>query len=137
MMKNSRGVCLNVSEPSDPRRILGILGERSAERHLAAAGMRILERGFRFRGGEVDLIAEDERELVFVEVKTRASRGFGLPADAVTLSKQRKILQAASFYLKSRGAWQHPCRFDVVSVWVAEGKVTRVEHLRDAFRARG
>ena len=134
-MRSFSGGCLILSEPSDPRRITGILGEKAAERHLAAGGMRILKRGFRFRGGEVDLIAKDDRELVFVEVKTRTPGDFGHPAEAVTFAKRRKILQAASMYLKSRGAWQHPCRFDVISVWVEGHKVTRLEHVRDAFRA--
>ena len=97
--------------------------------------MSILERGFRFRGGEIDLIAREGCELVFVEVKTRTSGEFGDPVEAVTPSKRRRLLQAASFYLKIRGAWQHPCRFDVICVRLEKDGTTRVEHLRDAFRA--
>ena len=114
MMRNSERFGRAVSEPGDPRRSTGILGEAVAERHLRSAGMRILARGFRFRGGEIDLIAQDGEDLVFVEVKTRTTEEFGSPAESVTPAKRRKLVQAASFYLQSRGACQHPCRFDVI-----------------------
>jgi len=135
-MKSSNLRC-DVSEPVDPRRLVGDQGERSAERYLQRLGMRILERGYRFRGGEIDLVARDGAELVFVEVKTRTSRDFGDPSEAVTARKRRRIIHAASCYLKAHGAWQHPCRFDVVSVHLETNGQVLVEHLRDAFRAEG
>jgi putative endonuclease len=99
--------------------------------------MGIVARGFRFRGGEIDLIARDGEELVFVEVKTRTSEDFGNPAESVTRAKRRKLLQAASFYLQTRGILQHPCRFDVILVRLGRDGGSRLEHLRDAFRSEG
>ena len=120
---------------SDPRRRTGNLGERAAEKYLRDAGMGIVDRGYRFRGGEIDLIVRDGTELVFVEVKTRTSQEFGNPAEAVTRAKRRKLLQAASSYLQSRGMMQHPCRFDVISILLGSDGSSRLEHLRDAFRS--
>jgi putative endonuclease len=135
MMRSSREAGSGVSIPADPRRRRGNLGERKAERHLRAAGMGIEARGFRFRGGEIDLIARDGDELVFVEVKTRTSEDFGNPAESVTRAKRRRLLQAASFYLQSRGLMQQPCRFDVVAIRLESDGSSKLEHLKDAFRA--
>src|SRR5215471_16594282 len=118
----------------DPRRVLGNHGERTAERHLRQAGMGIVAKGFRYRGGEIDLIARDGSELVFVEVKTRTSIDFGNPEDSITRGKRRKLLRTATYYLQSHGILHHPCRFDVISIRIdAQGK-SLLEHLRDAFR---
>ena len=134
MTRSSSEAGPGVSEPADPRRRRGDLGERAAERHLRAAGMEIVARGVRFKGGEIDLIARDGEELVFVEVKTRTSEDFGNPAESVTRSKRRKLLQAASFYLQSRGIMQHPCRFDVIAIRLGRDGSSTLEHLQDAFR---
>jgi putative endonuclease len=125
------------SERVDPRRLKGSRGEEAAECYLRRAGMKVVERGFRFRGGEIDLIAREGEEWVFVEVKTRTSEDFGSPAESVTPRKRRKILLAASSFLQSRGAWDQPCRFDVISIRLAVDGALRLEHLRDAFRADG
>jgi putative endonuclease len=97
--------------------------------------MGIVARGFRFRGGEIDLIARDGEELVFVEVKTRSSEDFGNPVESVTRGKRRKLIQAASFYLQSRGILQHPCRFDVISIRLGSDGTSKLEHLQDAFQS--
>jgi putative endonuclease len=107
--------------------------ERFAERELAAAGYRVLERNFRLRSGEIDFVAEDSGVLCFVEVKGRSGSGFGRPADAVTSEKQRRIFRAAQVYLRRRGLGDVPCRFDVVTI-DESGDKPRVEILRDAFR---
>src|SRR5215469_6765798 len=78
------------------RRGIGHDWEREAERALVAEGFRIVERNFRTREGEIDLIARDAETLCFVEVKGRASRAFGGPAEAVTLEKQRRVARAAA-----------------------------------------
>jgi putative endonuclease len=124
-----------LSEPADPRRSLGNWGERLAENHLARNGIRILERGFRVRSGEIDLIGEEHGELVFVEVRTRSSARFGDPLETVRDGKRRRILRAASCYLQSRSAWHRPCRFDLVAVRKGPSGSVEVEHIRDAFRA--
>ncbi|MCD7908099.1 MAG: YraN family protein [Clostridium sp.] len=91
--------------------------EALAADYLTGRGYRVLERNFRCRQGEIDLIARDGRYLVFVEVKYRSSLSKGAPAEAVGPLKQKRIRQAAAFYLYSRGLpFDTPCRFDVVSI---------------------
>jgi len=124
-----------LAERAARRRSLGERGEEVAARHLAAKGLQILERGFRVRCGEIDLIAREGEELVFVEVKTRSTTGCGDPLEAVTEAKRRRILRAASLYLQSTGAWDHPCRFDLVAVRLGPGGAEEVEHVRAAFQA--
>jgi putative endonuclease len=116
------------------RRILGHSGERAAERYLIGQGFRILERGLRSPLGELDLIALDGRQIVFVEVKSRANLDAGHPAEAVDLSKQHKLTTLALAYLKKHGLLEHSARFDVVAIiWPEESKQPRIEHFRNAF----
>lgn len=117
------------------RRGTGYDWEREAERALVAARYRILDRNFRTRRGEIDLIAEENGTLCFVEVKGRSGRSFGGPAEAITLEKQRRILGAAQAYLARAGRAERLCRFDVVCVDAQESEPSRrVTILRDAFR---
>ena len=81
---------------------------------------------------EIDLIAEENGVLCFIEVKGRRGTGFGTPAEAVTLEKQRRIARAAEEYLAARRLGSPPCRFDVVAILESEGG-TEVTILRDAF----
>src|SRR5438093_13037216 len=97
------------------RSVLGEEGERAASRFLEARGYRILERNYRTRRGEIDLIAEDGRILVFVEVKVRLDDRFGGPAAAITRAKQARIARLAEQYLACRRVGDRPCRFDVRS----------------------
>ncbi len=83
---------------------------------LQARGYCILERNFRCRYGEIDLVAEHEGELVFIEVKTRRGTSFGRPEEAVTFRKQQKILEVAAFYLDMHHCSQRAWRIDVVAV---------------------
>jgi putative endonuclease len=116
------------------RRGLGHDWERDAERALLAERYRILERNYRTRDGEIDLIADDAGVLCFVEVKGRRSGAFGSPAEAVTLEKQRRIARAAQVYLNHSRQSSRTCRFDVVCVDARDGDPGRVTILRDAFR---
>ncbi len=106
---------------SAARQGLGKLGERLAAERLLGCGYRILERNFRCRYGEIDLIAEDEHDLIFVEVKTRRGDAFGRPEEAVTLRKQRKIVQVASYYLDLHACSERSWRIDVVAVQLSLG----------------
>lgn len=107
--------------------------ERLAARRLRSAGYTIRERNFRGRAGEIDLVAEEGGVLCFVEVKGRSGTGFGLPAEAVTTEKQRRIARAAQEYLRRRRLpASTPCRFDVVAVLDA-GRRAEVTIFRDAF----
>jgi putative endonuclease len=117
---------------------LGYLGERAAERFLKHKDYRIVARGLRWRGGELDLVAVDNRTVVFVEVKTRRGERFGRPADAVDTKKQQRITRAALYFLKRHGLLEHHCRFDVVAVtWPAGMKKPSIEHYQNAFEATG
>ena len=109
--------------------------ERVAERELVARGYRILERNYAPgpREAELDLIAEENGVICFVEVKGRASTAFGSPAEAVTAEKRRRVARAARAWLARRRAPPPSCRFDVVCVTAADGR-TEVEIIRDAFR---
>lgn len=82
--------------------------------------------------GQLDLVAQDGRTLVFVEVKTRAGTGFGLPQEAVGRHKIRKLRQLAQLYLKRR-PYSGPLRFDVVGIIVSDGRVQRIDHIKNAI----
>jgi putative endonuclease len=112
----------------------GRAGEAAAARHLEAIGHRVLERGYRTRDGEIDLVTRDGDTIVFVEVKTRSGTAHGRPAEAVDRRKQGRILRAARLWLHRHGATDSPCRFDVVEVLSRPGAPDLLEHLPDAFR---
>jgi putative endonuclease len=98
------------------RQGLGRTGERLAAESLLSKGYHILERNFRCRRGEIDLVAEDEQDLIFVEVKTRRGVSFGLPEDALTVYKRRKLVEVASYYLDLHTCSDRSWRIDVVAV---------------------
>lgn len=119
---------------TDARRLTARIGEGAAALCLAAKGYRIVERNWRCPLGEVDLICRDGETLVFVEVKTRHSSAAGTPEEAVTPSKQARLVRLAQAYLARLGGEPPPCRFDVVAV-DRSGAVPRLRHLKSAFRA--
>src|SRR5438128_11261618 len=110
---------------------LGISGEALAENHLRGLGYEIVGRDIRTPLGQLDLVATDGATLVFVEVKTRAGHGFGLPQEAVDARKIRKLRQLARDYLKLR-PHRGAVRFDVVGLTVTNGRLTRVAHIKHA-----
>lgn len=101
---------------NNARQMLGRKGEQMAAQALRERGYRIVEQNFRCRYGEIDLIAEEQDDLVFVEVKTRRGTAFGRPEEAVTLAKRRKLAEVASYYLDARNAGDRPWRIDVVAI---------------------
>lgn len=116
-------------------RLLGDRGEREASRYLRRQGLRVLTRGYRTTAGEIDLIARDGDTLVFVEVKTRRS---GVPAEAVTSAKQRRLTLAALHFLNRHHLLECRCRFDVVSiVWTDCRQSPQIEHIINAHKAIG
>ena len=99
---------------------LGDWGEDLAADYLRRRGYEILERQYRCRWGEIDLIAwAPEGVLCFVEVKARSGTGFSAPREAVTAAKQRRLRNAASWYLAQTGQDGCLCRFDVAEVWAS------------------
>ena len=112
------------------RREIGCGYEDAAASYLAEKGYRIVERNFRRRQGEIDLIARDGRYLVFVEVKYRKGRSSGTPLEAVSPLKQRQISKIALFYLnRYKLGEDQPIRFDVVGI--SPGGITHVENAFD------
>jgi len=116
---------------------IGKRGETLAAGYLSRLGYVIRERNFHSRRGEIDLVALDGEELVFVEVRYRSSSGHGSPLETVDLRKRRKIVSAARFYLIRRGVGDVPCRFDVIALSPEKGGTVRVEHHRNAFDRDG
>ena len=119
----------------DRRQSLGKLGENLACTALERRGYAILARRYRTRLGEIDIVARDGATIVFIEVKARAGDEFGGAAAAVTAWKQRRIALMAVDYVARHRLENRPCRFDVVTVDVAEGKPPRVEIYTHAFDA--
>jgi putative endonuclease len=117
---------------------VGRYGEQVAVDHLEAAGLSILARNWRCREGEIDIVARDGTDLVFVEVKTRSSLAFGSPAEAVDRTKSARIRQLALRWLMAQRETGAPefwsaLRFDVVAV-VRNGPAgLQVVHLKAAF----
>lgn len=105
--------------------------EDAAAQYLARQGLRVRERNFRCRFGEIDLIAEDGNTVVFVEVRQRSSAAFGGALASINAAKQARLVRTAQFYLAQHGA-EHPCRFDVV---LLDGEA-QMQWLRDAFQPR-
>lgn len=114
---------------------IGRMGEDAAAKALKKNGYGIVAKNFRCRFGEIDIIAKDGKTLVFVEVKTRASDAFGTPGASVDARKQQRIITASSIYMHENGLDEAQVRFDVVGVDTSNGKVSRVEIIRDAFGA--
>lgn len=113
---------------------LGAAGERLAAQALAARGYQIVASNWRCAYGELDVIAQDGAELVFVEVKTRRGAASGAPEEAITAAKRRKLLAAAQTYLGEVGAEDRPYRFDVVAVDLApDGRLRAVRLYRRAI----
>ena len=108
---------------------LGRSGEEAAADYLQSLGWRIVERNFRTGSGEIDLIADDGRTVVFVEVKTRSSIQHGLPAEAVGPQKAQRLLRAAARYLSQTEQWHRPCRFDIIAI-VGRPPQCTLYHLR-------
>lgn len=110
----------------------GKAGEDLAATFLECNGFKILERNYRFERGEIDLIAEESDELVFIEVKARSSTVFGSPEDAVTEEKQEQVRAVADGYLFEHDIDNRPCRFDVIAIEFKYGKA-EIRHIRDSF----
>lgn len=114
--------------------LLGHYGEDKACSYLETNNYKIIERNFRCRQGEIDIIAKDfkKNELVFVEVKTRISSNFGRPAQAVTYVKQRHIFNVAKYYIYLNSIKNINIRFDVIEIYVKESQF-KINHIKQIF----
>jgi putative endonuclease len=115
------------------KQLFGKKGEQAAERYLRKKGYVVVERNYRCALGEVDLIVLHGRVIVFVEVKTRSGDRFGTPLEAVERRKQRKMIQAAQYFLSHKRLDHRDARFDVVGIsW--PGREPVIEHVENAFQ---
>lgn len=105
------------------RQALGAQGEQLAASHYEALGYRVVARNWRCREGELDLVLRGDGVLVFAEVKTRSSDRFGIPAEAVTPAKQRRIRRLGQRFCAETGERARTLRFDVVSILRGEIEV--------------
>ncbi len=113
---------------------LGARGERLAADYLARAGCRVVEQNVRLPQGELDLVVEEDDELVFVEVKTRAYDD-PTPEEQVNPTKHHQLTKAAKFYLTRYGVPQPPARFDVIAIIWPQGREPQIRHTPNAFGA--
>ncbi|ACM19853.1 protein of unknown function UPF0102 [Geotalea daltonii FRC-32] len=120
-------------EGKNDNKTLGEVGEAIAVTFLKGLHFSILERNFRCKCGEIDIIARDGRTLVFVEVKTRKNTAFGVPQLAVTPFKQRQISKAALTWLAQKKMQDAAARFDVIAILQPDHAVPEIEHIKDAF----
>lgn len=112
----------------------GAAGEELAAEHLLRCGYILLERNYRSKGGEVDIIAKDRDGcIVFVEVKARRSLAYGVPQLAVTSRKQRQISKGALTWLSKNRLHDRSARFDVIAVLLHDGRAHELEHITNAF----
>ncbi len=123
--------------PPEARKAQGDAAEERACRHLERSGLTIVERNFRTRGGEIDIIARKGEVLVFVEVRSREVPDFGTPEESVTPAKRRRIVAAARHYLSKvpSSSWRE-ARFDVIAI-EGSGDDAALRHYQAAFDAKG
>ncbi len=108
--------------------------ERAAADYLSTVGMEILDKNYRCPRGEIDLIAKDGRTVVFVEVRSRRSEGFGSPEESITHSKRSRLIRVAQRYIKEHRLYGCVARFDVVAVrW--DGDNPQINWMINAFEA--
>lgn len=120
---------------SEARINLGKQGEELAASYLKNLGFSVLERNYRQKTGEIDIIARDGDCLVFVEVKTRKGLLFGQPFEAVTTKKQGQLSRVALDYLSRNKLLDQPARFDVVSILLPDNGKADIEHLANCFES--
>lgn len=118
---------------ADERRSTGSRGEDAAAAYLERSGMSIVDRNWRTRSGEIDIIALDDRTLVLCEVKTRKTVAKGTPEEAITAAKQRRYKRLAAEYLQHAGLLDVDVRFDVISILVIADDRALLRHHRAAF----
>lgn len=110
---------------------IGKHGEDVACEYLQENGYKILERNYRIRGGEIDIICKDGDYLVFVEVKTRWSHEYGLPVESITPWKIKHLLKTAQFYLMKIDWGDGPYRLDFISIDYADSEIPKIELIKN------
>ena len=111
------------------RHEIGKIGEEIAVKYLENLGYTIIERNFLSTQGEIDIVAKDKKELVFIEVKTRTNMQFGRPAEAVNQPKQKHLIGSAKYYLYSKQLENEFVRIDVIEVYLTKNSA-RINHIK-------
>jgi|APSaa5957512622_1039677.scaffolds.fasta_scaffold179929_1 putative endonuclease len=124
----------NKIKGTDNRKQFGKQGEIQSISYLKKQGFKILETNYRIRMAEIDIIARDKDTICFIEVKTRRNTRKGLPREAVTWTKQNKIIQAALTYIQKAGLAESKARFDVIEVQQINEKFS-FNLIKNAFQA--
>lgn len=114
----------------DYKKQIGNAGEDLAIEYLEKIGYEIWQRNFYSRVGEIDIIAKDKEEIVFIEVKSRSTFKYGTPAEAVDENKQKHLYKTAEYFLYKNNLLNSFCRFDVIEVYF-KNKDTKIEHLKN------
>lgn len=113
--------------------LTGRRGEDEAAQFLRGKGYTILKKNYRFRHLEIDIIAQKDSALIFIEVKTRSSDHFGFPEQALTRKQEKNIIESADHYVISRN-WKGDVRFDVIAILTQQRDLDkRIVHIEDAF----
>ncbi len=110
---------------------MGNEGEDLATDFLRRKGFAVLERNYRYKHSEIDLIVSRDNWLVFIEVKTRTSIAFGYPEEFVDYKKKKKIMEGALEYMYAKD-WQGNVRYDIVAIYLVNGR-PEIHHIEDAF----
>lgn len=111
---------------------IGKLGEDYAVKYLENVGYKVIERNFECRQGEIDIIAIDREELVFIEVKTRTNVKYGEPIEAVDMNKQKHLIKSIKYYLYSRHLENEFVRIDIIEVFICKNRY-RVNHVKQVI----
>lgn len=108
----------------------GNIGENLAEEYLKNKGYKILERNFSCKQGEIDIIALDKKEIVFVEVKTRTNTKYGLPVEAVNHIKKKHIYNSAKYYVYINNLYNEFIRFDIIEIYITKNNY-KINHIKE------
>ena len=111
------------------RHEIGKIGEELACQYLEDNGYKIVERNFEAKQGEIDIIALDKQEIVFIEVKTRTSKKYGEAAEAVNQTKQKHLIKTIKYYLYIRNLENEFIRIDIIEIYISKNKY-KVNHIK-------
>lgn len=106
---------------------LGRIGENIIADYITKLGYKVVERNFACNQGEIDIIAKDKEELVFIEVKTRTDISYGEASEAVTNTKKRHLINSIKYYIYKQKLENQPIRIDVAEVYINKGKVNYIK----------
>jgi len=111
----------------------GTIGENIAASWLEDQGYTVLDRNYAFERAEVDIVAYNKKEIIFIEVKMRSNLDYGQPEDAVDEEKKKSIYKAAEAWMYERKMEGSPVRFDIISILKEKGKKAKIKHYENAF----